>query len=336
MEYDLKTNTELITRWLNEELTLKADLNEAQPLIRELYNLHRIFPLSCKEFKVEKEAVTSWLNLPDNSTFIAQSTHSQNTPLEQLKLKNIVDRPLVAFLATHSDDSQISMIRSTYLFVCLKLVVLTKHDSRIKQTLTECRLLESKERSFLVPFLPDFTNIKTLSDLLFYFQSLESANFYEQWKKINSEELERFILNARANPHKDEKNLEWTDCDLCHHRLSKFLYNFSYPLTLIYDQKRGVKKITKQQEKVVTSSLYEDEITGNTISTLSFITEKEDANNCFEVSERQDDEKYAIEQVIISRPTNYYIDKVNADQQANSRRLRSMSQVTDVNIAHFD
>lgn len=336
MEYDVKTNTELITRWLNEELTLKADLNEAQPLIRELYNLHRIFPLSCKEFKVEKEAVTSWLNLPDNSTFIAQSTHSQNTPLEQLKLKNIVDRPLVAFLATHSDDSQISMIRSTYLFVCLKLVVLTKHDSRIKQTLTECRLLESKERSFLVPFLPDFTNIKTLSDLLFYFQSLERANFYEQWKKINSEELERFISNARANPHKDEKDLEWTDCDLCNHRLSKFLYNFSYPLTLIYDQKPGVKKITKQQEQVVTSSLYEDEITGNTISTLSFITEKEDANNCFEVSERQDDEKYAIEQVIISRPTNYYIDKVNADQQANSRRLRSMSQVTDVNIAHFD
>lgn len=336
MEYDVKTNTELITRWLNDELTLKADLNEAQPLIRELYNLHRIFPLSCKEFKVEKEALTSWLNLPDNSTFIAQSTHSQNTPLEQLKLKNIVDRPLVAFLATHSDDPQISMIRSTYLFVCLKLVVLTKHDSRIKQTLTECRLLESKERSFLVPFLPDFTNIKTLSDLLFYFQSLESANFYEQWKKINSEELERFISNARANPHKDEKDLEWTDCDLCNHRLSKFLYNFSYPLTLIYDQKAGVKKITKQQEKVVTSSLYEDEITGNSISTLSSITEKEDANNCFEVSERQDDEKYAIEQVIISRPTNYYIDKVNADQQANSRRLRSMSQVTDVNIAHFD
>lgn len=336
MEYDVKTNTELITRWLNDELTLKADLNEAQPLIKELYNLHRIFPLSCKEFKVEKEAVTSWLNLPDNSTFIAQSTHSQNTPLEQLKLKNIVDRPLVAFLATHSDDPQISMIRSTYLFVCLKLVVLTKHDSRIKQTLTECRLLESKERSFLVPFLPDFTNIKTLSDLLFYFQSLESANFYEQWKKINSEELERFISNARANPHKDEKDLEWTDCDLCNHRLSKFLYNFSYPLTLIYDQKPGVKKITKQQEKVVTSSLYEDEITGNSISTLSSITEKEDANNCFEVSERQDDEKYAIEQVIISRPTNYYNDKVKADQQANCRRLRSMIQVTDVNTAHFD
>lgn len=336
MEYDVKTNTELITRWLNDELTLKADLNEAQPLIRELYNLHRIFPLSCKEFKVEKEALTSWLNLPDNSTFIAQSTHSQNTSLEQLKLKNIVDRPLVAFLATHSDDPQISMIRSTYLFVCLKLVVLTKHDSRIKQTLTECRLLESKERSFLVPFLPDFTNIKTLSDLLFYFQSLESANFYEQWKKINSEELERFISNARANPHKDEKDLEWTDCDLCNHRLSKFLYNFSYPLTLIYDQKPGMKKITKQQEKVVTSSLYEDEITGNSISTLSSITEKEDANNCFEVSERQDDEKYAIEQVIISRPTNYYNDKVKADQQANCRRLRSMIQVTDVNTAHFD
>lgn len=336
MEYDVKTNTELITRWLNDELTLKADLNEAQPLIRELYNLHQILPLSCKEFKVEKEALTSWLNLPDNSTFIAQSTHSQNTPLEQLKLKYIVDRPLVAFLATHSDDPKISMIRSTYLFVCLKLVVLTKHDSRIKQTLTECRLLESKKRSFLIPFLPDFTTIKTLSDLLSYFQSLENTNFYEQWKKINSEELERFISNARANPHEDEKDLEWTDCDLCNHRLSKFLYNFSYPLTLIYDQKRGVKKITKQQEKVVTSSLYEDEITGNSISTLSFITEKEDANDCFEVSERQDDEKYAIEQVIISRPTNYYIDKVNADQQANSRRLRSMSQVTDVNIAHFD
>ena len=336
MEYDVKTNTELITRWLNDELTLKADLNEAQPLIRELYNLHQILPLSCKEFKVEKEALTSWLNLPDNSTFIAQSTHSQNTPLEQLKLKYIVDRPLVAFLATHSDDPKISMIRSTYLFVCLKLVVLTKHDSRIKQTLIECRLLESKKRSFLIPFLPDFTTIKTLSDLLSYFQSLENTNFYEQWKKINSEELERFISNARANPHEDEKDLEWTDCDLCNHRLSKFLYNFSYPLTLIYDQKRGVKKITKQQEKVVTSSLYEDEITGNSISTLSFITEKEDANDCFEVSERQDDEKYAIEQVIISRPTNYYIDKVNADQQANSRRLRSMSQVTDVNIAHFD
>ena len=336
MEYDVKTNTELITRWLNDELTLKADLNEAQPLIRELYNLHQILPLSCKEFKVEKEALTSWLNLPDNSTFIAQSTHSQNTPLEQLKLKYIVDRPLVAFLATHSDDPKISMIRSTYLFVCLKLVVLTKHDSRIKQTLTECRLLESKKRSFLIPFLPDFTTIKTLSDLLSYFQSLENTNFYEQWKKINSEELERFISNARANPHEDEKDLEWTDCDLCNHRLSKFLYNFSYPLTLIYDQKRGVKKITKQQEKVVTSSLYEDEITGNSISTLSFITEKEDANDCFEVSERQDDEKYAIEQVIISRPTNYYIDKVNADQQANCRRLRSMSQVTDVNIAHFD
>lgn len=336
MEYDVKTNTELITRWLNDELTLKADLNEAQPLIRELYNLHQILPLSCKEFKVEKEALTSWLNLPDNSTFIAQSTHSQNTPLEQLKLKYIVDRPLVAFLATHSGDPKISMIRSTYLFVCLKLVVLTKHDSRIKQTLTECRLLESKKRSFLIPFLPDFTTIKTLSDLLSYFQSLENTNFYEQWKKINSEELERFISNARANPHEDEKDLEWTDCDLCNHRLSKFLYNFSYPLTLIYDQKRGVKKITKQQEKVVTSSLYEDEITGNSISTLSFITEKEDANDCFEVSERQDDEKYAIEQVIISRPTNYYIDKVNADQQANSRRLRSMSQVTDVNIAHFD
>ncbi len=131
MEHDVKTNTELITRWLNDELTLKADLDEAQPLIRELYNLHQILPLSCKEFKVEKEALTSWLNLPDNSTFIAQSTHSQNTPLEQLKLKNIVDRPLVAFLATHSDDPQISMIRSTYLFVCLKLVVLTKHDSRL-------------------------------------------------------------------------------------------------------------------------------------------------------------------------------------------------------------
>lgn len=85
VEYDVKTNTELITRWLNDELTLKADLNEAQPLIKELYNLHQILPLSYKEFKVEKEALTSWLHLPHNSIVIAQSTHSQNTPLEQLK-----------------------------------------------------------------------------------------------------------------------------------------------------------------------------------------------------------------------------------------------------------
>lgn len=333
MKHDVKTDTDLITRWLNEELILKADACDAQTLITELHHLYQIFPLCYQEFKIEADALKSWLDF-NYSNFISQSTDSQNTPLEQLRLKNIVDRPLVAFLAIHSEDSQITTIRSVYLFLCLKLVILTKHDSRINQTLTECRLLESKNRSFLIPFLPNFSSIRTVSDLFSYFQSLKDANLYEQWKQINKNELEGFISNARANPHKDEKNLEWTDSDLCHHRLAKFLYQFSYPLDLISERKKGVKKTRKQQEKIVASSLYEDEITGNSISTLSFITEID--NECFEVLERQDDEKYDIEQVFISHPINYYIDKVNADQQANSRRLRAMSQVTDVNTAHLD
>src|SRR5699024_6891976 len=156
----------------------------------------------------------------------------------------------------------------------------------IRTTLNECRYLTTKIRSFLVPFLPNILQIQGLQQLR---QTLEEGR----------------IQSAQKNDI-DEK-------------LSSYIYEFILPIENCFKNESGITRNVKQVEKLVDGSESIDDTTGNTISDLVLVTEVVNDNSAFEAEERQDDEEQSFAQVSITQPTNYYLDRVRAEQQINSR-----------------
>lgn len=296
-----------IEKWLNSHILELGHNHEIESLLIELTFLLDATPSHYKiELRDERQYLSAWIKKqPSNSDLI----NPKNSPIynngiqDKSFLQEVSERYVIAFLASRASCLKINTYRSVYFLLCLKMVKLTDYESRIRTTLNECRYLTSKIRSFLVPFLPNILQIQGLQQLR---QTLEEGR----------------IQSAQKNDI-DEK-------------ISGYIYEFILPIENCFKNESGITRNVKQVEKLVDGSESIDDTTGNTIGDLVLVTEVVNDNSAFEAEERQDDEEQSFAQVSITQPTNYYLDRVRAEQQINSRHQRTMSQTTDVNNAHPD
>lgn len=296
-----------IEKWLNSHILELGHNHEIESLLIELNFLLDITPSHYKiELRDEHQCLSAWIKKqPSNSDLI----NPKNSPIynngiqDKSFLQEVSERYVIAFLASRASCLKINTYRSVYFLLCLKMVKLTDYESRIRTTLNECRYLTSKIRSFLVPFLPNILQIQGLQQLR---QTLEEGR----------------IQSAQKNDINE--------------KLSSYIYEFILPIENCFKNESGITRNVKQVEKLVDGFESIDDTTGNTISDLVLVTEVVNDNSAFEAEERQDDEEQSFAQVSITQPTNYYLDRVRAEQQINSRHQRTMSQTTDVNNAHPD
>jgi len=340
-----------IEEWLQKNIIDFSDPNsdEASSLLIELRFLKNTLPVQFKSlFNSEYNALTEWIKKAEIDDSLMESKNSQiyeNGINNKVFLKNIKEHQpylkklyLITFLVHRADSSKVNTIRALYFFLCLKMVELTDYDSRIETTLDECRFLTNKTREFLIQFLPDVNEYSSIQDLLSVFESIQSENLYEEWLKSEKKELEGFVEKIRRKLHKDEKDQEWADDELVNYRLSKHIYEFVLPLENILLEKSGITRNVSRSGKpaVISYNSFTDEITGDSTSTvysLNNITNDNQTLETFETDERQDNIDEAVFEVSINRPISYHLDIVNAQQQVNMRRKRSMLLNTDVQVA---
>ncbi|WP_201628816.1 hypothetical protein [Psychrobacter maritimus] len=338
-----------IKDWLKTHILDFADTNKVEGLIVELKFLIDILPKQYRlELHSECHVLFEWIK--------TNSINSTLTELEKLEIyknginhkiflknikkphQNMKELYLITFLVNRAESSKVNVIRALYFFLCLRMTVLTDYDSRIETTLDECRFLTNKTREFLIPFLPDVNEYSSMQDLLSAFESVQSENLYEEWLKSDDKELEVFVEKIRRKLHQDEKDQEWTDNELVNYRLCKHLYEFILPLENILLKKSGITRNISRSGKptVISSDTFVDEATGDSTSTIysvNIIPNENQTLETFEADERQDDDIEAVFEVSLDRPISYHLDIVNAQQQVNMRRKRSMLLNTDVQVA---
>ncbi|MGM8900244.1 hypothetical protein, partial [Psychrobacter sp. 1Y4] len=170
------SNSTNIKDWLKLNLLDFANGNDLEILLIELKFLKDTLPEQFRsELKDEYRTLSEWIKTLDvNSNLtkthelqiyengIAHKVFLENIRKPHLHLKDLY---LITFLIHRADSSKINTIRAVYFFLCLRMVELTDYDSRIETTLDECRFLTNKTREFLVPFLPDVTELKSLKDI---------------------------------------------------------------------------------------------------------------------------------------------------------------------------
>src|SRR5699024_5340086 len=110
------------------------------------------------------------------------------------------------------------------------------------------------------------------------------------------------------------------------------------PLENILLKKSGITRNVSRSGKpaVISSDIFVDEITGDSTSTVYSVNIMPNDNQTletFETDERQDDINEAVFEVSLNKPISYHLDIVNAQQQVNMRRKRSMLLNTDVQVA---
>ena len=323
-----------IENWLNSHILELSHNHEVEILLIELTFLLDTIPYQYKlELNKEYQCLSSWVEnqhpkskLTDHEKYLIYDNGVQ----EKSFLQEVGERYVIAFLASRAACNNINAYRAVYLLLCLKMVELTDYDSRIRTTLNECRYLTTKVRRFLVPFLPDILKITGLQELHQMLEKIKDDDLYGSWGNTDPDTLTRFVEKFQY----DDSDL--TLKDNVNEKLSSHIYEFILPIENYFKNESGITRNVRQSEKLVDGVEYTDDITGNITSDLILVTEIIDDNSAFEVEERQDDEKHSFEQVVISQPTNYYLDRVRAEQQVNSRHQRTLSQVTDVNNAHPD
>lgn len=328
-----------ISIWLNQNLLALSEGNEITTLLSELNFLLKILPVQYQlDLKSEYDELLQWIT--HQQTIESNKLNDRNdyemTVQELKKPKDIKERYLIAFLANRSLSDKINQIRSLYFFICLHLVKLTDYDSRIKTTLNECRFLTSNRRSFLVQFLPDLIYCENLEALLLMLNETRVNDSYSRWKQSDEVSLNTFAKKIVVKVVNSEyESVETIDRqNIVNEKISSFLYEYILPLENYFKSESGITRSVKQNQRNIDGPKYFDDITGNIVSDLFFITEVDDDTGHFEAGERQDNDDVSIEQVFIVNPTNYYMDIVKAEQQVNCRHQRMMSQVTDVNVAH--
>lgn len=340
-----------VEEWLQKNIVDFSDPNsdEASSLLIELRFLKNTLPVQFKSaFNSEYNALTEWIKTAEVDSSLMESKKSQiyeNGIDHKVFLKNIKEHQLylkelylITFLVHRADSFKVNTIRALYFFLCLRMVELTDYDSRVETTLDECRFLTNKTREFLIQFLPDVNEYSSIQDLLSAFESIQSENLYEEWLQSDDNELEEFVEKIRRKLHKDEKDEEWTDNELVNHRLSKHIYEFVLPLENILLKKSGITRNVSRSGKpaVISSDIFVDEITGDSTSTVYSVNIMPNDNQTletFETDERQDDINEAVFEVSLNKPISYHLDIVNAQQQVNMRRKRSMLLNTDVQVA---
>ena len=342
------SNSTNIKDWLKLNLLDFANGNDLEILLIELKFLKDTLPEQFRsELKDEYRTLSEWIKTLDvNSNLtkthelqiyengIAHKVFLENIRKPHLHLKDLY---LITFLIHRADSSKINTIRAVYFFLCLRMVELTDYDSRIETTLDECRFLTNKTREFLVPFLPDVTQSKNLQDIKERLIQTQEDDNYTRWlnrsPKTFELEVRRYknkLLSAGASLFSSDAQFEINE------RIAKYLYEYILPLENYFKNDSGITRVTTETHKIITILQDKDDITGNTVSDLTYISENTSEENGFEDRERQDDEEQSFEQVSFEQPTNYYLDKIRAEQQVNCRHQRTLSQVTDVNVAHAD
>ena len=339
-----------IEEWLQKNIVDFSDpeSNETSSLLIELRFLKNTLPIQFKsDFNSEHNALTKWIKEKDIVSTLIESEKlqiyesgiDQKNFLKSIKTrhKHLKSLYLITFLASRSDLPKINSIRSLYFFLCLRMVELTDYDSRIETTLDECRFLTSNTREFLVPFLPDITQFKSLRDIQDNLIQAQNNDSYTRWlnnspdtfeleiKKYGSKLLDKDTLFPSSDARND-----------INERIAQYIYEYILPIENYFRNDSGITRVTSIPYQVVNGPSYYDDTTGNIISDLVNISESTSSADAFEAGERQDNEQESFEQVIIDNPSNYYLDLVKAEGQSNSRRKNAMNQVTDVNTAHED
>ena len=326
-----------IEKWLNSHVLELSHKHEIESLLIELTFLLDITPSQYKiELTEEHQYLSAWLkkqHLNSELIDLKKSLVYANGIQDKSFLQEIGERYVIAFLASRASCPKINIYRSVYSLLCLRMVRLTDYDSRIKATLNECRYLTSKIRNFLEPFLPEISQIGGLDELQQVLEQVQNNDNYNRWKEIHPESLNYLIKKSNTM---DSVENELTQQSHVNKKLADYIYEFVLPIENYFKSESGITRNTRQAEKLVDGSEYVDETTGNLVTDLVLVTEIANEDSAFEVEERQDDEEQAFEQVLIAHPTNYYLDRVRAEQQVNSRHQRTMSQATDVNNAHPD
>ncbi|SLJ85216.1 hypothetical protein [Psychrobacter sp. DAB_AL43B] len=296
-----------IEKWLNSHILELGHNHEIESLLIELTFLLDTTPSHYKiELRDEHQYLSAWIKKQRSNSDLIDPKNSpiyNNGIQDKSFLQEVSERYVIAFLASRASCLKINTYRSVYFLLCLKMVKLTDYESRIRTTLNECRYLTTKVRSFLVPFLPNI---------------LQTQGLQQLWQTL------------------EEGRIQSTQQNDVNKKLSSYIYEFILPIENCFKNESGITRNVKQAEKLVDGSESIDDTTGNTISDLVLVTEVVNDNSAFEVEERQDDEEQSFAQVSITQPTNYYLDRVRAEQQINSRHQRTMSQTTDVNNAHPD
>lgn len=324
-------------KWLNSHILELGHNHEIESLLVELIFLLNIIPSHYKkELVEERQCLFAWIEKQSSNSDLVDPKSNpiyDNGIQDKSFLQEVGERYVIAFLASRASCLKINIYRSVYFLLCLKMVELTDYESRIKTTLNECRYLTTKVRSFLVPFLPNILQIKGLQQLWQALEQVKGNDLYDFWENANPNALKGFVEKIQhTTGHDSESSLKHDVSE----RLSNHIYEFILPIENFFKNESGITRNVRQAEKLVDGLESTDDTTGNMTSDLILVTEIIDDNSAFEAEERQDDEEESFEQVIISQPTNYYLDRVRAEQQVNSRHQRTMSQATDVNNAHPD
>ncbi|MGP5686903.1 hypothetical protein ACTXOU_13135 [Psychrobacter glacincola] len=337
-----------IKDWLKLNLLDFADDKEVESLLVELIFLKDTLPEQFRsEFNNEYRALNEWMKSVEVDISLTASDELQihengidhKVFLESIRERHLhlKDLYLITFLVHRADSSKINAIRAVYFFLCLRMVELTDYDSRIETTLDECRFLTNKTRKFLVQFLPDITELKGLKDIEEYLIEAQQNDNYTRWLDERPStfnfEIQKYknrLLSKEISLSSGEARFEINE------RIARYLYEYILPIENYFKNDSGITRVTTETYKLINISQDKDDITGNTISDLTYISENTSEEDGFEDQERQDDEEHSFEQVSFEKPTNYYLDKIRAEQQVNCRHQRTLSQVTDVHVAHAD
>lgn len=326
-----------IEKWLNSHILELSHNHEIDSLLIELTFLLDIMPSQYKtELNDEYQLLSAWIKKQHPNSDLTDSKKNSiydNGIQDKSFLKEVGERYVIAFLASRASCSKINAYRSVYFLLCLKMVELTDYDSRIRTTLNECRYLTTKVRCILVPFLPDILKLDGLQQLRQTLEQVKGNDLYDLWENADPNALKDFVEKIQ---HTEEGRIQSAQKNVINEKLSSYIYEFILPIENCFKNESGITRNVKQVEKLVDGSESIDDTTGNTISDLVLVTEVVNDNSAFEAEERQDDEEQSFAQVSITQPTNYYLDRVRAEQQINSRHQRTMSQMTDVNNAHPD
>lgn len=342
------SNSTNIKDWLKLNLLDFANGNELEILLIELKFLKDTLPEQFRsELKNEYRALSEWIKTLQVDSSLTKTYELQiyeNAIDHKMFLKNIrkphlhlKELYLITFLIHRADSSKINTIRAVYFFLCLRMVELTDYDSRIENTLDECRFLTNKTREFLVHFLPDVTELKSLKDIEEFLINAQQNDSYTRWLDEHPLTFDFEIQKYKNRLLSKETLLSSVEAQFeINERIAKYLYEYILPIENYFKNDSGITRVTTETHKIITILQDKDDITGNTVSDLTYISENTSEENGFEDQERQDDEEQSFEQVSFEQPTNYYLDKIRAEQQVNCRHQRTLSQVTDVNVAHAD
>ena len=341
-------NSNNIRDWLKLNLLDFANSNEVGSLLIELKFLKDTLPEQFRSgLNDEYQALAECIKTLEVDISLTESEKLQiyESGIDQKSfLRNIKARHkylkylyLITFLVSRSDSPKINTIRSLYFFLCLKMVDLTDYDSRIETTLDECRFLTNKTREFLVQFLPDITELKSLKDIEEYLIEAQQNDNYTRWFDerpltfdLEIQKYKNRLLSKEISLSSGEAQFEVNE------RIARYLYEYILPIENYFKNESGITRVTTETYKIISILQDKDDITGNTVSDLTYISENASEENGFEDQERQDDEEQSFEQVSFEQPTNYYLDIIRAEQQVNCRHQRTLSQVTDVHVAHTD